>query len=154
MAKWIIFTLCLLFSNFTFANNSITDFKLLGQRYFDLWVASQAPSATKQDIENYLSILTNDIGHQHLPYDATDLRAPEGKEQMRKGMMYYLGAHTKHSAVLSLITTGHDVIILKYDTVSEGINPQTKQVMRFSYETIEVLEVENEKISVIRKYSE
>jgi hypothetical protein len=65
-------------------------------------------------------------GHQHLPYDSDDTRSPEGKNNMREGMSHYLGAHTEY----------------------------TGELISDSYRTLEVLEIENGKVSVIRKYSE
>ena len=122
--------------------------------YFDAWTATQSPAATKENIEHYLSFLTEDVGHQHLPYDPDSTRNPDGKEKMREGMSYYLGAHTEYSGRLISNTTGHDVVVIKYETSSKGIHPQTKEVITQNYLTVEVLEIENAKVSVIRKYSE
>lgn len=58
--------------------------------YFEAWTRSQRPGATEADLENYLSFLSEDVGHQHLPYDVDDERVDDGKENMRKGMRYYL----------------------------------------------------------------
>lgn len=121
--------------------------------YFKAWQASQSPNAAKKDLEHYLSFLADDVGHQHLPYDPDDSRSPVGKEQFRKGMTYYLGTHTSYSAKLDNVVTGHNVIVITYSTSSSGKHPQTGQVMNQSYDTMEVLEIENEKVSVIRKYS-
>ena len=122
--------------------------------YFDAWVATQSPTATNKDIEHYLSFLTDDIGHQHLPYDPDDTRSSEGKKNMSEGMNYYLGAHTGYSGKLISYTDGHDVVVIKYETSSKGIHPQTKQVIAQNFLTLEVLEIEDGKVSVIRKYSE
>ena len=122
--------------------------------YFNAWVATQSPTATNKDIEHYLSLLTDDIGHQHLPYDPDDTRSSEGKKHMREGMNYYLGAHTEYSGKLISYTDGHDAVVIKYQTSSKGIHPQTKQVIAQNFITLEVLEIENGKVSVIRKYSE
>ena len=73
---------------------------------------------------------------------------------MRKGMSYYLGAHTEHSGKLISHTDGHDVLVIKYETSLKGVHPQSKQVTAQNYLTLEVLEIENGKVSVIRKYSE
>lgn len=154
MLKWIIVTFCFFLSASVLAINTKSDLEALAQTYFDYWVATQSPKATEKDVENYLSLLTNDIGHQHLPYDSDDKRESEGKVNMKKGMMYYLGAHTEHSANINTITVGYNVIVIKYDTLSKGIHPETKQVVSFSYDTTEVLEIEEGKVSVIRKYSE
>lgn len=125
-----------------------------GNDYFNAWAATQKPAATQENIEHYLSFLTEDVGHQHLPYDPDDTRNPDGKERMREGMSYYLGVHTEYSGKLISNTIGHDVVVIKYETSSKGIHPQTKEVMTQNYLTLEVLEIENGKVSVVRKYSE
>ena len=122
--------------------------------YFNAWVATQSPAATKENLESYLSLLTEDVGHQHLPYDPDDTRSSDGKENMREGMSYYLGQHTEYLGKLISHTVGHDVVVIRYETSSKGIHPQTKQVIAQNYLTLEVLEIENGKVSVIRKYSE
>ena len=122
--------------------------------YFDAWAATQSPTATNENLEHYLSFLTEDVGHQHLPYDPDDMRSSDGKENMREGMSYYLGGHTEYLGRLISYSDGHDVVVIKYETSSKGIHPQTKQVIAQNYLTLEVLEIENGKVSVIRKYSE
>lgn len=122
--------------------------------YFNAWTATQSPTATQEDIEHYLSFLTEDVGHQHLPYDSDDTRSSNGKKNMREGMSYYLGGHTEYIGKLINRTAGHGVVVIKYQTSSKGIHPQTKQVVVQNYLTLEVLEIENGKVSVIRKYSE
>lgn len=122
--------------------------------YFNAWVATQSPTATKENIEHYLSFLSEDVGHQHLPYDPDDARNADGKINMRKGMSYYLGAHTEYSGRLIGNMNGDNVVVIKYETSSKGVHPQTKQVIAQNYLTLEVLEIENGKVSVIRKYSE
>ena len=122
--------------------------------YFNAWTATQSPTATKEDLEHYLSFLAEDVGHQHLPYDSDDTRSSNGKKNMREGMSYYLGGHTEYLGKLISHTVGHDVVVIKYETSSKGIHPQTKHVVVQNYSTLEVLEIENGKVSVIRKYSE
>lgn len=122
--------------------------------YFNAWAATQSPTATKESIEHYLSLLTEDVGHQHLPYDPDATRGTDGKESMREGMNYYLGSHAEYEGSLIGYTVGHDVVVIKYETSSKGIHPQTKQVIAEHYLTVEVLELEKGKVSVIRKYSE
>lgn len=122
--------------------------------YYNAWTATQNPTATEADIELYLSFLTDDVGHQHLPYDSDDTRSPNGKENMREGMNYYLRAHTEYSGKLISYADGYDVIVIKYETTSKGVHPETKEVIAQNYLTLEVLEIEDGKVSVIRKYSE
>ncbi|MDB2386956.1 nuclear transport factor 2 family protein [Shewanella sp.] len=135
-------------------NADEVDLTEFGQSYFAAWKATQAPNASKQDIEHYLSFFKDDLGHQHLPYDADDSRTSEGKDSMRNGMNYYLGAHTDYSAELSQVVPAYHVVMITYSTKSSGIHPQTKEVVHQSYDTMEVLEIEDGKVSVIRKYSQ
>jgi len=143
--------LIILFSpSLTFAS----DLEGIGKAYYEAWTGTQMPNASGDNLTKYLSFLTNDVGHQHLPYDPESAREPDNKERMLKGMSYYLGSHTKYSSRLISLTTGYNVIIIKYSTKSEGIHPQTKEVVKQEYDTVEVLEIENDKVAVIRKYSE
>lgn len=155
MIKWILVTAAMLFTLPSAAQNSpAQQLQTLGYQYFNAWSASQAPSAEMADIETYLSYLTDDVGHQHLPYDTDDTREQSGKENMRKGMKYYLGSHTKHQATLTSITTGDNVIVIKYKTKLEGTHPDSKKIVKMDFDTVEVLEIESGRIAVIRKYSE
>lgn len=63
-------------------------------------VASQAPDATTKELENYLALLVDDVGHSHLPSVTDDSREADGKKSMRKGMAFYLGALTEYQAEL------------------------------------------------------
>ena len=138
-----------------FSNDSIiNNVDKFASEYFLAWSASQSPTATKTDIETYLEFLTDDVGHQHLPYDVVADRKPDGKTNMREGMTYYLGAHSEYKAKLLSIVSGYNVIVIKYYTFSKGIHPQTGKVIELSYDTVEVLEIEKGKISVIQKYSQ
>lgn len=152
MKRLFLFFSCFALSLSLSANEiDLTEF---GKSYFSAWKATQAPDATQQDIEHYLSFLKEDVGYQHLPYASDDSRLPTGKEDMRSGMSYYLGAHTDYSAQLNQIVTAYNVVVVTYSTQSSGVHPQTKKVVNQSSDTMEVLEIEDGKVSVIRKYSE
>ena len=153
MKLFILIWLVLIFGAFNAANAEEFNPEKFANDYFNAWAATQSPTATKENLEYYLSFLTEDVGHQHLPYDPDDTRSPEGKKNMRKGMSFYLGGHTEYSGKLISHTGGHEVVVIKYETSSKGIQPQTKQVIAQNYLTLEVLELENGKVSVIRKYS-
>ncbi|MDY6977133.1 MAG: hypothetical protein SVW51_13080 [Pseudomonadota bacterium] len=56
-----------------------TDLEELGRQYFNAWSATQSPNATEHDLDKYLSLLSSDVAHQHLPYDSDDSRMPDGK---------------------------------------------------------------------------
>ena len=121
--------------------------------YFAAWTNVQKPNASKQDLEHYLSYLTDDIGYQHLPYANDDSRAADGKALMRKGMSYYLGIHTEYQAQLTNSAYGNNVIMIKFNTQAKGIHPDNGQEIIINNSTFEVLEIEKGKISVIRHYS-
>ena len=42
------------------------DLEKFAQRYFNVMTATQAPNATKADLERYFELLVDDIGHSHL----------------------------------------------------------------------------------------
>ena len=69
-------------------------------------------------------------------------------------MKYYLGAHTQYQATLTDVFSGHNVIVIKYFTQSEGVHPQNGENIAQAYDTVEVLELVGDKVAVIRKYSE
>lgn len=133
------------------AENSLEE---LAKQYFETWTATQAPDATTEDLENYLALLKDDVGHQHLPYDPNDERKPDNKMLMREGMSYYLGLHSFYEAKLLDQIIGPEVIVLSFEHVKSGTHPQTKQTITGKYKTTEILEVEDGKVSVIRKYTE
>ncbi|WP_019028099.1 nuclear transport factor 2 family protein [Colwellia piezophila] len=122
------------------------------QDYFAAWTNVQKPKATQQDLDHYLSFLTDDIGYQHLPYANDDSRTPDGKAMMRKGMSYYLGIHTEYQAKLINSSFAQNVITIEFHTQAKGIHPDNGQEIVIDNTVFEVLEIENGKISVIRHY--
>jgi len=144
-----------LISTAALASETKIDLNEFAQQYFDIMVATQAPNATEQELERYLALLTDDIGHAHLPYVTDDSRLKEGKQQMRKGMSFYLGAHTQYKAqLLNVFVFNDSAIAIRYSNSVEGIHPQNKQAISYSQTMMEVLEMKNGKVAVIRKYHE
>ena len=143
----------LIFATSTLANE--LDLNKFAQTYFDTMIATQAPNATTNDLENYLALLTDDIGHSHLPWETDDSRLPNGKDAMRKGMTFYLGAHTEYNAeLLNVFTFNNSAIAIRYKNSAKGIHPQNNQVIAYTQIMMEVLEIEHGKVTVIRKYHE
>lgn len=127
----------------------------IGHEYFSKYVATQMVSATKKDIENFLTLLTDNVAHTHLPWDNDDTRLANGKEKMREGMLFYLGAHTKYKAkLLNVYTFNSSAIAVRYEKWSEGIHPETGKLVSNNTVYMDVLELEESKIAVIRKYHE
>ena len=150
----LLLSLCLVTTSVLSAEDTGLSLETLGKAYFEAWQQTQMPDAKPEAIENYLDFLADDVGHQHLPYDPDASRLPDGKSRMREGMSYYLGVHTSYESELLDLIIGHQVIIIKYQTSATGIHPQTKRHLTIEDLTIEVLEIENGKIAVIRKYSD
>ena len=148
----------LLILSVTFAlsvSASDIDLETFGQRYFATMVATQAPNATEVDLDNYLLLLADDVGHSHLPWVIDDSRLPDGKEAMREGMLFYLGAHTEYSAeLLDVFTFNTSAVAIRYKKSAKGIHPQSKQAIAYTQTIMEVLEMEEGKVAVIRKYHE
>jgi len=124
------------------------------KQYFAAWKNTQKPKAAKEDLEQYLTFLTDDIGYQHLPYSNDDSRQADGKTTLRKGMTYYLGIHTEYSAKLIKYSYGHNVIVLEFETSFKGVHPDNGQLISSTSKVLEVLELEEGKVSVIRHYSD
>lgn len=131
------------------------DLEAFAHQYFKLMTATQAPGAGEQELEQYLSLLTDDVGHSHLPYVTDDARLPDGKQAMREGMTFYLGAHTSYSAeLIDVFTFNQSAIAIRYKNSATGIHPQNNQPISYTQTMMEVLEIENGKVAVIRKYHE
>jgi len=128
------------------------DYDAFVKAYYQAEVAIQQPDATKEDLDHYLSFLTDDVGNQHLPNAPDDSRQPDGKALMRKGMTHYLGAHTEYKSELISYEFGHNAVVIKHKFAAKGKRADGSQ---FSYAktALDVLELENGKVSVIRRYS-
>jgi len=131
------------------------DLNAFAQQYYKTMTATQAPNAGAKELEAYLALLTDDIGNQHIPYQPDDSRTPDGKEQMRKGMSFYLGAHTLfESTLLNTFVFNDTGFAIRYKSHVKGIQPQSKQPIEYTSTMMEVIEVENGKAAMIRKYHE
>jgi hypothetical protein len=89
MKKVLIISFTIWFSSSLLANDSKVDLNAFAKLYFDKMVATQRPAVTKKEVEEYLALLTDDVGHSHLPWDTDDSRFPSGKADKRKGMTFY-----------------------------------------------------------------
>lgn len=145
----------MLFTTSLLANDSSIDLNSFAKLYFDKMVATQMPNASEKELEEYLSFLKDDVGHSHLPWVADDTRYPDGKESKRKGMTFYLGAHTEYKAeLLNVFTFNQSAIAIRYKHYAKGIHPQNSQSIEYTRTMMEVLEMEDGKVAVIRKYHE
>lgn len=129
------------------------DAERFARDYFAAWTATQMPSATIEDLEHYLSFLTEDVGHQHLPYDSDDSRQSDGKQSIREGMTYYLGKHIEYEAELVNISYGLNAVAIQFHVSAKGKRGPDQPIESMNYNTMEVLEIENGKVSLIRKYN-
>jgi len=155
MNKFLLLSLAVLFSHSAGANDAKTDLNAFAKLYFNAMVATQKPNATEKELEAYLALLTDDVGHSHLPWATDDSRLPSGKADMRKGMTFYLGAHTAYQAeLLDVFTFNDSAIAIRYKNYAKGTHPQNNQPIEYSQTMMEVLEMEDGKVAVIRKYHE
>ncbi|NVK26144.1 MAG: nuclear transport factor 2 family protein [Gammaproteobacteria bacterium] len=155
MTKLLTFLCSILLVYSAIAAEHKLDLNAFADTYFNKMVATQLPDATEKELEAYLALLTDDVGHSHLPWVVDDSRTPTGKEDMRKGMMFYLGAHSEYNAqLLNVFTFNHSAIAIRYKNYAKGIHPQNNQAIEYSQTMMEVLEIENGKVAVIRKYHE
>ncbi|MEW6992508.1 nuclear transport factor 2 family protein [Colwelliaceae bacterium 6441] len=150
----LIFTV----SSFVVQANEVSEARKLttfAHEYFNKMVATQMPTASEKELDDYLTLLTDDVGHAHLPWVVDDSRYPDGKQKMKKGMTYYLGAHTEFRAkLLSIYTFNNSAIAIRYQKWIKGVHPQTGKIIDSAKTFMEVLELEDGKVAVIRKYHE
>lgn len=148
----IIFSVVLICASLsvTAANKEL---ETLAQQYFSTMVATQAPNATHKELEAFLALLSDDVGNQHIPFQRDDTRAPDGKESMRKGMTFYLAAHTEYEAkLLDTFIFNNSGFAIRYSHHAKGIHPQNQQPIEYNRTIMDVIEVEDGKIAMIRKY--
>jgi hypothetical protein len=121
--------------------------------YLAAWTATQSPDATTEDIEHYLSFLAEDVGHEHIPHDTDDTRHPDGKESMREGMTHYLGSHIEYHAKLTALTYGLNALAIQFEVSLKARRGPDQPIVSMTFNSLELLEIENGKVSVIRKYN-
>ena len=136
----------------SFGQTKAMDPTTFAKNYFATWNKTQTPNASVEDLENFLALLTDDVALQHFPYDKTDDREPNGKQVIRKGMSRWRGVNTSYTAKLLEINHGHDVIVIKYIATVTFIDGKTKKERSITKNNLEVLELDNGKVSIIRKY--
>ena len=147
----ILTILVILISTTALANDDKFDYDKFVKQYHQAMTNTQKPNASKKDLEYYLSFLTDDVGNQHFPNAPDDSREPNGKESMREGMSRYLGVHTDYKAKILEYLVGYNSIALKHTFSAKGLRSDGSE---FSYSKVvlDVLELENGKVSVIRRY--
>ena len=125
------------------------------REYFAAFKATQLPGATKDNLEQYLALLHDDVGYAHLPWVPDDARLPDGKQAMREGMTFYLDSHTEYEAeLLDVFAFGEVAIAIRYRHKAKGVHPQNNQLIEYDSVLMEILEMEEGKVAVIRKYDE
>lgn len=152
MKNSICILLGMFLSTSVMANESGFDPEKFANEYFAAWTASQAPNATKQNLEDYLALLKDDVGHQHIPYDPDDTRTPDAKQNMREGMLHYLGKHIEYHSELLGVTYGLNAVALQFHVSLKAKRGPDSPIETMSYNALEVLEMEDGKVAMIRKY--
>jgi hypothetical protein len=148
----MLFLATMFTSTITLASENKFDYDKFVKQYHQAMTNTQKPDASKEDLEHYLSFLTDDVGNQHFPNAPDDSRNSDGKKLMREGMSRYLGVHTSYDASIIEYIIGYHSIALKHRFSAKGLRSDGSD---FSYSKVvlDVLELENGKVSVIRRYS-
>ena len=133
------------------------DLNDLALQYFHAKIATQQPDATAEDLEAYLALLTDDIGYEQKPYrllDAANPNAEDGKQRMREGMTYYLGGNEEFTAELENVAFGFNAIAIQYSGIHKFRRGGEGPIVTKHYSAMEVLEIVDGKVSIIREYKE
>ncbi len=150
--KVILFSCMIICSGIANADSTNIDYLDFANVYAKAWFKTQSSTASKEDLEHYLSLLTDDVAYQYLPYDKTDERENGGKEVLRKGMTQWLASSENYKATINSINFSNNLITINYDSETTIIDSKTKERRVIHRHVIDSLEVDNMKISVIRKY--
>lgn len=75
----IVAVLVTFLSSSALANSEQFDYDNFVKQYYRAMTNTQLPNASNEDLEFYLSFLTDDVGNQHLPNAPDDSRAPTVK---------------------------------------------------------------------------
>lgn len=150
--KKLIISLLLVCSSVVKADTTNLDYLNLANNYAQAWFKTQMSTATKADLEHYLTFLTDDVAYQHLPYDKTDEREVGGKEVLRKGMSQWLASNVDYKATINSINFSNNLITINYNSSTTIIDAKTKEKRIMNRHVIDTLELDGNKISVIRKY--
>lgn len=138
--------------NFAHANKKNTfNPSIFAQQYFDAWVQSQQPDATERDIDQYINFLTADAVWQHLPYAVSDQRKKDGSQKIKQGMMRWLNSHQRYKAKLLRIQANEHFVLIEF-TSSGIIKDEENNTLLLTKHYIDVLELEDKKVAVIRRY--
>jgi len=128
------------------------DLRKFAERYFEAKLATQLPGASPEALERYLSLLTEDVGYEHKPYRYLG-EVEGGKSRMRAGMGRILGQNKGYSAELVNVTVGYNAIAIQYKGLWSGSRGGVGPVLTNEFEVMEVLELVDGKVSIIRQYS-
>jgi hypothetical protein len=150
--KNIVLSLFILCPGISYADSTNMDYLSLANSYTQAWFKTQMSTATEADLEHYLSFLTEDVAYQHLPYDKTDEREEGGKEILRKGMAQWLKSNVDYQANINSVNFSQNLITINYDSSTTIIDSKTKEKKIIRRHVVDSLELDNGKISVIRKY--
>ena len=146
----IFFFLIFVMASLAHAESSAVESHIDG--YFSAWQKSQQPYASRADLEHYLTFLTEDAAWQHLPYATSDERISGGKEKIRQGMIRWLGSHESYHAELIKAHESAHFIILEFISEATIKNANTGKIETIKRHYLDVLELENSKVAVMRRY--
>ncbi|WP_185235002.1 nuclear transport factor 2 family protein [Teredinibacter franksiae] len=125
------------------------------EEYFATFIATQQDDATKADLETYLDFMTDDVGHTHSPFFSDEKRYKDGKDRLRQAMLPYLKKNTGFKAELIEIRIFNETAIaLRYSHSAVYVDVEKGTKSPWSYVMMEILEIENGKVGMIRKYHE
>jgi len=156
-SKPLIGVVALMFAFTASSAGDLDDLNELALRYFHAKVATQQPDATPEDLEKYLALLTDNIGYEHKPYmllEEGNAEGDDGKQRMREGMTYYLGGNERFTAKLEKVALGFNAVAIQYSGIHEYRRGGEGPILTEHYTVMEVLEIVDGKVAIIREYQE
>ncbi|WP_371379058.1 nuclear transport factor 2 family protein [Thalassotalea aquiviva] len=114
--------------------------------YFDAQKAVEHKHSQESDVENLLSLLTDDATFEHPSFNAV-----QTKEEYKAGLLYYLGKYGKCDIEISNIIEGLNAVTVEY--LHPCIDPQGNvDANSRKQKLVTLFEFNDEKIKLIRHY--
>ncbi|MGJ8680069.1 nuclear transport factor 2 family protein [Paraglaciecola sp.] len=151
MKKWAVVMLTILMS----INVSAKDMDLnqFAKDYFKAFVATQQVDAKAADLEQYLDYLTDDVGTIHIPFNSDDSRHKGGKDKFKESMSAMMGKNTEFKATIEEIRVFNTTaILIRFKQSAVYVNKEQNTVSPWAMMITEILEMDGDKVGLIRRY--
>lgn len=151
MKKMIAFVLLVLASTGVYGEE--VDLDNFARQYFSAFVDFQLPEANSDVLDKYLDYLAVDVGHTHMPFRKDDTKYADGRDRYRKDLLSMMGKNKKLKAkLLEVRVFNTTAVALRFELSATYVDTDKDIVSPWSFVLTDILEIEDGKVSMIRRY--